>query len=80
MSYYERLKRHVERSMKRYPDSTVVMDSDTFKIVATGKDIPTLKRRLKKAHQTPKKPVVFQRIKDDAVWILTCDSRISRAR
>jgi hypothetical protein len=49
MTYYEQLVRHVERSMSQHPASTIVMDSDTFEILATAKDPKTLARRMKKA-------------------------------
>jgi len=71
MSYYEQLVKHVERSMNRHPSSTVVMDSDTFKVLATGKSAKTLARRLRKVKGAQGIPVVFQRISDNAVWILT---------
>jgi hypothetical protein len=71
MTYYEQLVKHVERSMNRYPNSTVVMDSDTFEVVATGKTSQILARRMKKAKAVSGVPVVFQRIDDNAVWILT---------
>ncbi len=49
MSYYQNLINHMEKCMRLHPDSTIVMDSDTFKVVATGKDKKTLARRMKKA-------------------------------
>jgi hypothetical protein len=71
MTYYEQLVKHVERSMNQHPGSTVVMDSNTFKVVATGKSAGTLARRMKRAKPLTGIPVVFQHINDNAVWILT---------
>jgi len=70
MSYYQNLINHMEKCMRLHPDSAIVMDSDTFKVVATGKDTKTLARRMKKAKSVTGIPVLFQRTKANAVWIL----------
>ena len=70
MSYYQNLINHMEKCMRLHPDSTIVMDSDTFEVVATGKDKKTLARRMKKAKLCAGIPVLFQRTKASAVWIL----------
>ena len=49
MSYYQNLINHMEKCMRLHPNSAIVMDSDTFKVVATGKDKKILARRMKKA-------------------------------
>jgi hypothetical protein len=71
MTYYEQLVKHVERSMNQHPGSTIVMDSNTFKVVATGKNARTLARRMRRAKPLTGIPVVFQHVRDNAVWVLS---------
>jgi hypothetical protein len=70
MSYYQNLINHMEKCMRLHPDSAIAMDSDTFEVIATGKDTKTLARRMKKAKSITGIPVLFQRTKANAVWIL----------
>jgi hypothetical protein len=71
MSYYSQLIGQMEKSMRKHPCSTLVMDSSTFKIIASGKDASKVSRQVKRQKASPSVSVVFQQIKPNAVWILT---------
>ena len=70
MTYYEQLIKHMDKSMKAHPRSTVVMDSDSFKVVASGRDTKKLTRKLKRAKARDGISVVFQQPAENAVWVL----------
>jgi hypothetical protein len=70
MSYYEKLVRHIEKSMNAHPRSTVVMDASTFKILATGRDTKKLARKLRRSKTDQRVSVVFQKPDAGEVWIL----------
>lgn len=74
MSYYEKLVRHMEKSMNAHPRSTVVMDVSTFKILATGQDAGKLARKLRRTKLDQRLSVVFQKPDESAVWILNQSS------
>jgi hypothetical protein len=63
MSYYQNLINHMEKYMRLHPNSAIVMDSDTFKVIATGKNMKAIARRMKKAAPLTGIPVLFQRTK-----------------
>jgi len=72
MSYYEQLIKNIGKAMKKHPRSVVAMNSENFKVVATGKDSRKLNRQLNKLKKTGGEsvPVIFQKPSEDAVWIL----------
>jgi hypothetical protein len=66
MTYYEKLVRRMDKSMKAHPNSTIVMDANTFEVVATGTNTNRLSRRLKKFSGA----VVFQRPNPNHIMVL----------
>jgi hypothetical protein len=76
MSYYKELIRNIDRSMKAHPHSTVVMDADSFKVIATGKQAKTLTRKLMRTKARGGVPVIFQRPDDGCAWILATRSKL----
>lgn len=70
MKYYQELIKHMGRSMKAHPRSTVVMDSGSFKIIARGRNITNLTRKLGRAKTEHGVPVIFQLPEKNVVWIL----------
>ncbi len=72
MRYYDELIRQIDKSMKAHPRSTVVMDADTFKVLATGKDAAKLTRQLRRKQMGGRRArtVVFEQPDEHAVWIL----------
>lgn len=70
MKYYQQLIKQMDRSMRAYPRSTVVMDSDSLKIIARGRNTTKLTRKLNRAKTRRGVAVVFRRLDDKAVWIL----------
>ncbi len=72
MRYYEELIKHIDRSMKAHPRSTVVMDADSFKVLAIGREAAKLSRKLrrKRTGDSRARTVVFQQPDKHAVWIL----------
>ena len=72
MNYYEQLIKNIGKAMKKHPRSIVAMNSENFKIVATGKDSKKLSRQLNKIEKTDGESVsvIFQKPSENAVWIL----------
>jgi len=68
MTYYEKLIRQMDKSMEAHPRSTIVMDVNTFEVVATGRNTSRLARRLKKLRNS--NVVVFQRPNPNHVMVL----------
>lgn len=66
MTYYEKLIRRMDKSMKTHPHSTIVMDANTFEVVATGTDTNRLSKRSKKLSGS----VVFQRPNPNRIMVL----------
>lgn len=62
--------KHMDRSIRAHPRSTVVMDSDNFKIIARGRNTTKLTRKLRRAGKKRGVPVIFQRPDENVVWIL----------
>jgi hypothetical protein len=56
----------MDKSMKTHPNSTIVMDANTFEVVATGTDTNRLSKRSKKLSGT----VVFQRPNPNHIMVL----------
>ncbi|HEY3761763.1 MAG TPA: hypothetical protein VGN23_08445 [Verrucomicrobiae bacterium] len=72
MSYYEQLIRNMGKAMRKHPRSVVAMNSESFKVVATGKNSKELNRRLNKVKKTDGEgiSVIFQKPGANTVWIL----------
>ena len=70
MKYYQELIKHMSRSMRAHPRSTVVMDSGNFKIIARDRNPSKLTRKLQRAKPSKGVPVVFERPDANVVWIL----------
>jgi len=70
MKYYEELIKQMGRSMRAHPRSTVVMDSGSLKVIASGRNTTELTRKVNRAKTGRGVAVVFQRPDDKAVWIL----------
>jgi hypothetical protein len=68
MTYYGKLVQRMNKSMEAHPRSTIVMDANTFEIVATGANTSRLARRLKKLHHP--NVVVFQRPNPNHIMVL----------
>jgi hypothetical protein len=68
MTYYEKLVRTMDKSMKAHPRSTIAMDVNTLEVVATGTDTSRLARRLKKLHNA--NVILFQRPNPNHVMVL----------
>ena len=76
MKYYEQLIQHMDRSMQAHPRSMLVMDADTFKIIARGRNTRKLTRQLRRGGARHGVTVVFQRPDESAVWILASHPRL----
>jgi len=69
MTYYNQLVREIGKAMSANPHSTVVMDYGSQKVLAKGTDPEKVSRKLKALKTGSKISVVFQKPKDNAVWI-----------
>jgi len=69
MNYYEELVKRVGKAMRKHPQSTVVMDAGSFRVVAMGRNSRQLSRKLR-ARKRGGVAVVFEQPREDAVWIL----------
>jgi hypothetical protein len=69
MNYYNELVAHMNRSAKAHPESTVVMDAENFRVIATGRDPLKLSKKPSVKNATSV-CVVFRRPSENAVWIL----------
>jgi hypothetical protein len=70
MRYYDELVKRIDKTMKAHPRRTVVMDADTFKVLATGGDAAKVSRTLRRARGRQARAVIFQQPNENAVWIL----------
>lgn len=70
MTYYEQLVGKMNESMAAHPQCTVVMDYGSQKIVATGRDLEKMSRKLRARKSANRISIVFQKPKENAVWIL----------
>src|SRR5437899_9213175 len=69
MRYYDELVKRIDKTMKAHPRRTVIMDADTFKIIASGKDAAKLSRKLRRERGRQARTVIFQQPDQNAVWI-----------
>jgi hypothetical protein len=68
VTYYEQLVKRMKQSMNAHPRSTIVMDANTFEVVATGTNPGRLAGQLKKLRHA--NVVVFQRPNPNHVMVL----------
>ncbi len=76
MKYYNELIANIGRSMKAHPRSTVLMDADSFRIIAVAKDPKKLTGKFKRALAGRGHTVVFKQPDERAVWILATGSAL----
>jgi len=76
MKYYNELIANIGKSMKAHPRSTVLMDAESFRVIAAAKDPKKLTRRLKRAQAGRGHTVVFQQPDEKAIWILPTGSAL----
>ena len=67
MNYYEKLVKKMNRSMKEHPRSAMVMDMNSFRVIARGRDLESLSKKLSRGDKTT---VVFQKPNQKAAWVL----------
>ena len=70
MTYYEKLLRQVDKSMKKHPHSTMVMDYGSLKVVASGTNTRKLGEKMRNRKSSAGIPVIFKRPSEKAVWVL----------
>ncbi len=61
MTYYENLIKHVHAAMKKHPRSPVVMTTDTFEVVASGKNVSKMAAVIRKYGSQGRLTAVFQK-------------------
>jgi len=69
MNYYERLVKNMSRSMKAHPQSAMVMDMNSFKIIAKSANLKGLSKKMPGA-QKGVSTIVFQSRNEKPAWIL----------
>lgn len=70
MTYYDQLVREMGKSMDRHPQSTMVMDYGSRKIVAMGANTAKISQKVKTRKADGSISIVFRRPKENAIWIL----------
>lgn len=69
MNYYEKLVRRINQSMNAHANSAVAMDMRTFSIIAKGKNLKDLRRKMSPAKDNSHS-VIFQKPSPNVTWIL----------
>lgn len=67
MTYYEKLVKKMDRSMKEHPQSAMLMDVNTFRVVAKGRNLEELTRKISGKMQDV---IAFQKPNPEETWIL----------
>ena len=70
MIYYEKLVRQATAAMNRHPMSTVVLDADNLKVLATSADPAKAAAAARSAADRGKTPVIVERPRHQETWIL----------
>ena len=70
MTYYEQLLGEMNKSMAAHPQSAMVMDYGSQKIVAAGRDLEKVSRKIRARKSAHQLSIIFQKPKENAVWIL----------
>ena len=71
MTYYENLIKHVHAAMEKHPRSPVVMTTDTFRVVASGKNTRKLAVAIKKYGALGRMTAVFQKPSENQTFRVT---------
>jgi len=69
MTYYENLIKHVHAAMEKHPRSPVVMITDTFRVVASGKNTGKMAIAIKKYGALGRMTAVFQKPSENQTFI-----------
>lgn len=69
MNYYEKLVKEINRSMNAHAHSAVAMDMKTFSIIAKGKNLKDLRRKMPST-KVNSHSVIFQKPNPNVIWIL----------
>ena len=69
MTYYENLIKHVHEAMEKHPRSPIVMTTDTFEVVASGKNIKKISAAIKRCGAKGRMTAVFQKPTDNQTFI-----------
>jgi hypothetical protein len=69
MTYYENLIKHVHAAMKKHPRSPVAMTTDTFEVVAAGKNVRKMAVAIRKGNARGRTMAVFQMPDADQTFI-----------
>jgi hypothetical protein len=69
MNYYENLVKNISQSMKAHPNSAMVMDMNSFQILAKSQNLKSLSRKMPDTVKGVS-TIVFQKRNQKAAWIL----------
>ncbi len=69
MNYYEKLVHKINQSMEAHPRSVMAMDMKTFAIIAKGKNLKDLRRKMPSSKKGADS-VIFQKPSPKETWIL----------
>jgi hypothetical protein len=69
MTFYEKLVKKMSQSMRQHPHSPMVIDVNTFQIIARSRDLKSLSKKLPRGGKAPA-TVVFQKPHPKPAWIL----------
>ena len=70
MTYYEQVLKEMDKSMAAHPQSTVVMDYGSRKIVAAGQNYKKMSQKIRAQKSDQRISIIFQKPKGNAVWVL----------
>jgi hypothetical protein len=68
MNYYEKLVDRINRSMEKDPRSAMIMDMGTFHIIAKGRNMASLNKKM--SGKMPSNSLIFQKPSEKVSWIL----------
>ena len=69
MTRYEKMIKRMDEAMKKHPRSYVVLDSVTFEIIATGRDMEKLTPKIRACQEAGRIPVIGRKPKDNVVLV-----------
>ena len=70
MTYYQKLVREATAAMNRHPNSTVVLDADSLKVLAKSADPSKAAIAAQQASDRGQTPVIVERPRHQETWIL----------
>lgn len=68
MNYYEKLVKKINQSMNAHPNSAIAMDTKTFSVIAKGKNLKDLRRKMPSKDNPDS--LIFQKPSPSVTWIL----------